>query len=390
MQPHRKGEVTEAAVITELKKRNIPVSIPFGDNEPYDILAETSRGRILRLQIKTAKHAGDHLRFKGIRQHTNSTGNVRKRYVDEIDYFLVYCHELQEMYLVEEGAVGSQMRLRLEDPKQDHHSINWATNYEFDARWPPNAKTSKSILSDDTVEAVVLALQQLGVTVLRNFGEENTRKLVAIHNDVPIRIRVESGPVVSGRIRFPAEGDDIDCYLVYVADLNQVYAVDVDEFDESISLRVEEPDQPDSSINWAEDYELERNWPPWRDDDPRQAMYPGVRATVEELEARGHEVQYPGGKSSRTLVVNPGAGPISLRVASAWNEQGRLHFDPGEADVDYHIVYYRDRDELYLVSDDAFKMSITLRVDPPEKADPSINWADEYAFESAWPPDELA
>ncbi|WP_394295066.1 group I intron-associated PD-(D/E)XK endonuclease [Halococcus thailandensis] len=31
MDSHRKGDLTEALVIAELKRREIPVSIPFGD-----------------------------------------------------------------------------------------------------------------------------------------------------------------------------------------------------------------------------------------------------------------------------------------------------------------------------------------------------------------------
>ena len=48
METHRKGDLTEAIVIAELTKREIPVSIPFGDNERYDIVVETPRGGLLR------------------------------------------------------------------------------------------------------------------------------------------------------------------------------------------------------------------------------------------------------------------------------------------------------------------------------------------------------
>jgi hypothetical protein len=38
--------------------------------------------------------------------------------------------------------------------------------------------------------------------------------------------------------------------------------VDAESFNESISLRVDPPKQSDSSINWAEDYRFDANWPP--------------------------------------------------------------------------------------------------------------------------------
>jgi len=53
MDSHKKGDLTEAAVLTELKRRDVPVSIPFGDNERYDFVVETPDTQFLRAQIKT-------------------------------------------------------------------------------------------------------------------------------------------------------------------------------------------------------------------------------------------------------------------------------------------------------------------------------------------------
>lgn len=53
METHRKGDLTEAVVIAELMKRSVPVSIPFGDNERYDVVAENPDGSLLKVQIKT-------------------------------------------------------------------------------------------------------------------------------------------------------------------------------------------------------------------------------------------------------------------------------------------------------------------------------------------------
>ena len=41
-----------------------------------------------------------------------------------------------------------------------------------------------------------------------------------------------------------------------------MYWIPGDEFDSSIRLRVEEPKQVKSSINWAEEYEFDASWPP--------------------------------------------------------------------------------------------------------------------------------
>lgn len=138
METHRKGDLTEAIVIAELTKRHVPVSIPFGDNERYDIVVETPTGELLRTQVKTGWFSDGTIRVKGHSQHTNSTGNTYKLYDSaDVDYFLAYCYELETMYWIREDGFGSSIHLRVEEPKQLKPNINWAEDYEFDANWPP-------------------------------------------------------------------------------------------------------------------------------------------------------------------------------------------------------------------------------------------------------------
>ena len=72
METHRKGDLTEAVLIAELMKRSIPVSVPFGDNERYDIVTETPGGGLLKLQVKTGWMADGTIEFHGTSQHTNA------------------------------------------------------------------------------------------------------------------------------------------------------------------------------------------------------------------------------------------------------------------------------------------------------------------------------
>lgn len=136
MEPHRKGDLTEAIVVAELKRRGVPVSRPVGDNERYDLVAESAE-RLWRLQVKPGNLSDGVVRFRGFSQHTNAEGNTYKPYDDDIDYFLVYCHELETVYLVPEELVGHKMQLRVEEPNQRDRRINWAEEYAFDDNWPP-------------------------------------------------------------------------------------------------------------------------------------------------------------------------------------------------------------------------------------------------------------
>lgn len=162
METHRKGDLTETIVVTELKRRQIPVSRPIGDNERYDLVAESGRD-LHRLQVKTSWVTEGTIRFHGKSQHTNAQGNVYEIYDGDVDYFVVYVDELETIYLIPESTFETDMRLRVEEPDQRDRTINWAENYEFES---------------------------------------------------------------------------------------------------TITLRVEAPDKPDPRINWAEDFELASSWPP--------------------------------------------------------------------------------------------------------------------------------
>ncbi|QZP36690.1 group I intron-associated PD-(D/E)XK endonuclease [Halobaculum magnesiiphilum] len=135
MPSHRKGNYTESVVIAELQRRGIAVSRPIGDNERYDIVIESAEG-FRSVQIKTGPVLNGCVYVRGKSQHTNSTGHVYKSYGGEVDLFIVYCHDLETMYLVPGDRVGTAMHLRVEEPKQRDSSINWAEEYEFDERWP--------------------------------------------------------------------------------------------------------------------------------------------------------------------------------------------------------------------------------------------------------------
>lgn len=100
MERHRKGDLTEAIVIAELKERNIPVSKPFGDNERYDLLVEAPDGEILRIQVKTGRYTNEAINFRGVSRHTNCSGSVYETYDGDVDYFIVYNHRFDSIHCI--------------------------------------------------------------------------------------------------------------------------------------------------------------------------------------------------------------------------------------------------------------------------------------------------
>ena len=264
MDAHQKGELTEAAVLAELKRHGIPVLTPFGDNQRYDMVVETPAGELLTLQIKTGRLSNGVITFHTKSQHTNAEGNVYKYYDGEIDCFVVYVHELETLYLVYINEFDRRISLRVEDPDQPDPSINWADDYKFDARWPPSAHRIRSASHGraPAVEPVGERLQERLVPFVQ-VDDKPYQFIACDDSGTQHRIRACSGSVVDGRIRFPTrDSDAIDVYCVHCSETEGIYLVTNDEFDQSISLRVDPPDQPDASINWADDYRFDERWPP--------------------------------------------------------------------------------------------------------------------------------
>ncbi|WP_256295837.1 group I intron-associated PD-(D/E)XK endonuclease [Haloarchaeobius salinus] len=264
MEPHRKGDLTEAVVLAALQRRGIAVCRPFGDNERYDLVAERRDGSLVTVQVKTGWVADGRIQFSTQSTHTNSKGNVRKRYDGDVDVFVVYCYETETMYLVGEQEFDRSISLRVEEPEIRHTNINWADEFEFDERWPLDTDTDEHSLgtTDPTTVACVDALEAVGLPVWRPVRGQSERNVVAEIEGRLYRVRVETGFLRNGRIKVNPDETETDCYLVYCDDLDTVYAVDANGVADSFSLRVSDPERVRPNTKFATDYEIERNWPP--------------------------------------------------------------------------------------------------------------------------------
>lgn len=273
MESHRRGDLTEAIVIAELKRQGIPVATPFGDNERYDAVLESRSGDLYRVQIKTGWIENGAIQFRGYSQHTNGSGNTRKHYGDEIDFFLVYSPDTESIYLVDQGQVNDQLRLRVEEPEQSDPTINWAEEYRFDEQWPPKVADTGGppVAVSGTVEAVTAFLEARDVTVAKRIDDGRSGDLLA---ETPsgeyVLLRARSGSVTGGRIRHPPDdGDEAPDYLaIYYAERDELYLVPGDHYGSSISLRIQEPQRDREDVNRAENYEFDVRWPPGSDEDP--------------------------------------------------------------------------------------------------------------------------
>jgi hypothetical protein len=130
------GDETEARIIHALIERGYSVSIPFGDNDGYDLIVDTGT-ELLRVQCKTAWREDDCLRFKTASKTTVDGTTEMRDYEDEIDAFAVRSKDDGELYWVPEKDVGRKSTyLRIVEPQIDHPAVNLAIEYAFDSNLP--------------------------------------------------------------------------------------------------------------------------------------------------------------------------------------------------------------------------------------------------------------
>lgn len=382
MESHRQGDLTEQIVITELKKRGISVSTPVGDNERYDVVLEEPDGGLLRAQIKTGRLKDGVVRFTGVSQHTNSSGNVYKQYGDTIDCFLVHCSETDETYFIDSKNVGTSMYLRIDPPVQKSNQINWGEDYRLDRQWPPDDDDE----DDRAVSAAIDALESAeGSVYVKTTGADSSRTLLFVDADGEAhQVRVETGWIVNGRVRFTTS-ESAEYYIVYCDDLENLLSVHTGEFNKSISFRVDSKDTPTPGSNPVDSYVFKSNWPP---------TATGTRSTdrtkeLSQFMSRLKNDQIPHGRvehhGERTVKVFCEDAAFRIRVESAWLESGLLRFNANGDNTDYYSFKNPETAEWYLVSDDSFGSSLSLRVDPPEKQDSRINSAEDYLLNESWP-----
>jgi ABC-type Fe3+/spermidine/putrescine transport system ATPase subunit len=131
-----RGDETEARAIREFVSSGHSVSIPFGDNDKYDVVVDNGQS-LYRVQCKTAwKNKPETIRFNTHSQTTRNGEYHERTYQGDIDAFLVRHPETEQLYWIGvEDATEQKMELRF-DAAIDHPSINWAEDYEFDGEIP--------------------------------------------------------------------------------------------------------------------------------------------------------------------------------------------------------------------------------------------------------------
>jgi hypothetical protein len=126
------GLRTEAAILGELVRRGYQVLVPFGTNQRYDLVLDIN-GEFVRAQCKKGRLRSGAIRFAARSTRVNTQHIFFRGYRGEIEIFLVYCPEIDQIYAVPvDEASTCETYLRV-DPAQNGQTkgIRWARDYEL-------------------------------------------------------------------------------------------------------------------------------------------------------------------------------------------------------------------------------------------------------------------
>ena len=118
----KKGNLAELKVAADLVARGCELSIPFGEDSSYDLVADFA-GRLHRVQVKFTRSDG-HVVVVGCRSHSLTNGRVRRTKIYTaamVDWVVVYDQTTDRCYYVPSWILGADghpsLRLRLTPAK---------------------------------------------------------------------------------------------------------------------------------------------------------------------------------------------------------------------------------------------------------------------------------
>ena len=146
MTPSQVGERAEAALIQSGKT----VYLPFGASQRADLIFEDDRG-LHRVQVKNGVLGDRVVSFATC----SNTKNIPKDYRGQIDYFGVYCHDLQAAFLVPVSEVPLRAgRLRIGATRNaQQRNIRWAEQFRLEWAPPSLEESGAPVEADEDLSA---------------------------------------------------------------------------------------------------------------------------------------------------------------------------------------------------------------------------------------------
>ena len=117
------GDIGEAAALLYFNLQDFPVSIPFGDNQRYDLIVEFPEG-LKRVQVKTTRYKKktDGKFEVALRTRWSDRNKTTTRFLDdtEIDLLFIYTAE-GDIYLIPSKDLTAKSALILGEKYKEYH-----------------------------------------------------------------------------------------------------------------------------------------------------------------------------------------------------------------------------------------------------------------------------
>lgn len=126
------GERSEAIILAHILKLGYSASIPFGNNQRYDMILDDGE-KLFKVQCKTGRLIQGCVSFSVASK--NGFTKKRKSYHGDVDLFLVHCDGV--IYRIPISDVPTnEMRLRIEPlkPTAPTSTVRWAKDYIYNSK----------------------------------------------------------------------------------------------------------------------------------------------------------------------------------------------------------------------------------------------------------------
>ena len=133
--PKSVGDQSTLAIMTALHRAGYSLYLPFGENTRCDLGIEVG-SRLMRVQCKTGRLRTGSIRFRvcSFYYHHPHPSKPSRDYLDDVDFFAVYCPETGGVYLVPIADVEPvrEAALRIDAPRNgQRRRIRMAAAYEI-------------------------------------------------------------------------------------------------------------------------------------------------------------------------------------------------------------------------------------------------------------------
>lgn len=128
------GDLNEVLCMSELMKRGLSISIPYGENNPYDFIADYN-GSLFKIQCKTGRTVVEGESFLIPLQTTtkNSKISYAHGFRGLVDFIIAPYNNKFYLIPINDITTNTKFQLRFISPKNNQvKDINWAKDYELD------------------------------------------------------------------------------------------------------------------------------------------------------------------------------------------------------------------------------------------------------------------